>query len=250
MYYYIYDEFVSNKKYERELIAIENRLADLGIAGRVARLALFKHAEALIADELRRGQIETVVVVGNDQTVHKVSDAISGYDVALGLIPLGTDNQFAKMLGIPLGVAAVDILSARNIEVIDVGRLNGQRFVTGVCFPRQIGTVICDNRFTMKTERAGVIEVRNLACEADPSGGMGNPTDGLLETVIAVEPKSFFFHRASSRKKSVVGSKEIEIDFPETVIATADGKKVESSHFSITVEPLALKVITGKERMF
>ena len=33
MYYYIYDEFVQDQKYEKELLRIENRLADLGLSG-------------------------------------------------------------------------------------------------------------------------------------------------------------------------------------------------------------------------
>jgi len=250
MYYYVYDEFISDKKHERELIAIENRLADLGIGGRVARLALFRHAESLVVDELRRGQITTVVVVGNDQTVHKVLDAIADYDVAFGIIPVGPDNTFARMLGIPSGASAVDVLSARNLETIDTGRLNGQRFVTGVCFPKQVGKITCDNRFTIETLRAGTIEIRNLACGVVETGEVGNPKDGLLEAVVFVEPKHGLFRKAVGAKKSIVGSREFEVEFSEVVTATADGKEVKNTHFSITIEPLALKVITGKGRMF
>lgn len=250
MYYYVYDEFVQDKKYERELIAIENRLADLGIAGRVARLALFKNADSLIADELKRGTITTVVVVGNDQTVHKVLEIITGHDVAFGVIPIGALNNIAKILGVPCGVAAVDVLSARNIENIDTGRLNGKRFVTGVSFPKVIGKVTCDGQFTMTTERASVINVQNLMCNGVEGESIGNPTDGLLETVISVKPSGSVFSKSADKNKSVVGSKEIEIDFPEEVVATVDGKEVSGSHFLITVEPKAIKVITGRDRMF
>ncbi|EKD32917.1 MAG: hypothetical protein ACD_76C00116G0003, partial [uncultured bacterium] len=48
MYYYVYDDFVQDKRFEKDLQKIENRLTDLGISGKIARLALFKHADELV----------------------------------------------------------------------------------------------------------------------------------------------------------------------------------------------------------
>lgn len=248
MYYYVYDEFVSDRKYERELIAMENRLADLGIAGRVARLALFKDAVALIEDELRRNAITTIIAVGNDLTVQKLADAVTGHDVALGIIPIGSGNTLAKMLGIPHGTEAVDVLSARNIETIDVGSLNGQCFITGVCFPKDAGRMTCDGCYTVSTKALGTIQVRNLACGDPDEEGVADPTDGKLEAVVSTVARRSMLR--SSPTESVFISREFEVDFPEAVIATADGKEVKSTHFSITIEPMSLKVITGKDRMF
>lgn len=250
MYYYIYDEFVSDKKHERDVIAVENRVVDLGIGGRVARLALFRNAEALVVDELKRGQITTVVVVGNDQTLHKVLDVVADYDVAFGVIPIGgAQNTFARMLGVPQGVAAVDVLSARNVERIDTGTLNGQRFVTGVTFPKQQGKVTCDRKYTIETLRLGTIQVRNLVTGSGLEAEVGDPTDGLLEAIVTVEGKAGLFRKTPSGT-SILGTKELEIEFPEVVTALADGKEVKGTHFSVTINPLALQVITGKERMF
>ncbi len=71
MYLYIYDEDVQDKRFEREMAALENRLTDLGISGKVIRMALFRHAAENIRDEARRGAT-TVVVVGKDQTLTRV----------------------------------------------------------------------------------------------------------------------------------------------------------------------------------
>ena len=44
MYCYLYDELIhDNKKYEKEVLRIENRLTDLGITGKTSRLALFRN---------------------------------------------------------------------------------------------------------------------------------------------------------------------------------------------------------------
>ena len=44
MYCYVYDEALQDRRFERELAYIETRLTDLGIAGKIARLALFRDA--------------------------------------------------------------------------------------------------------------------------------------------------------------------------------------------------------------
>ena len=66
-YYYVYDEFVQDPKFERDLAQIETRLTDLGISGKIARLALFRDPTELIRDEVRKGA-KTIVAVGNDVT--------------------------------------------------------------------------------------------------------------------------------------------------------------------------------------
>ena len=73
---------------------------------------------------------ETVVAVGGDGTVSCVAGAVLDSDAALGVLPLGTLNHFAKDLGIPLTLeAAVDVIVARNVRRVDVGTVNGRVFV-------------------------------------------------------------------------------------------------------------------------
>src|ERR1051325_343249 len=67
---------------------------------------------------------------GGDGTVSAVADVLRGTDTALGVIPVGTMNHFAKDLGIPLdaGEAAQVIGTGRCIRV-DVGEVNGRTFI-------------------------------------------------------------------------------------------------------------------------
>jgi len=55
MYHYIYEAFLTDPKFAKQLSAIENRLTDLGIYGSVHRLALFKTMKGTIQDAVRRG---------------------------------------------------------------------------------------------------------------------------------------------------------------------------------------------------
>ena len=81
------------------------------------------------ADAVRRGS-EVVVAAGGDGTVSAAAGALAGTGVALGVLPLGTLNHFAKDLGLPLdlGAAARTIMAGRT-QAVDVGEVNGRVFV-------------------------------------------------------------------------------------------------------------------------
>ncbi len=53
----------------------------------------------LVADAVADGATR-VVVVGGDGTLHHVLPAIAGTEIALGLVPVGTGNDFARALGV------------------------------------------------------------------------------------------------------------------------------------------------------
>ncbi len=77
-----------------------------------------------IARTMRDEHYDLIVAAGGDGTVSSVAAQIVGYDVALGVLPLGTLNHFARDLGIPLDLeeAAALICSgeARNVDVASV----------------------------------------------------------------------------------------------------------------------------------
>lgn len=94
-----------------------------------------------------------IVVVGGDGTVHEAVNGLlsSAADPALGLIPLGTGNDFAKATGLPLDWRrACDQIVARirngQSRRIDAGRCNDFYFANGI----GIGL---DARVTLASER-------------------------------------------------------------------------------------------------
>ena len=71
-----------------------------------------------------------VVAAGGDGTVSGVAAGIVGSQAALGVLPLGTLNHFAKDLHIPLDLPeAVAVVAARHIERVDVGQVNDRVFI-------------------------------------------------------------------------------------------------------------------------
>jgi lipid kinase YegS len=86
-------------------------------------------AEALAREAAAAGA-DVVVAVGGDGTVNELVNGLDGSDVALGIIPLGTANDFARQVGIQLDVDhAMDVILQREPRRIDTASLNGRRFL-------------------------------------------------------------------------------------------------------------------------
>jgi diacylglycerol kinase (ATP) len=86
----------------------------------------------IVAEFLTRG-ISWVAVAGGDGTVEATARALVGRDIPLGIIPVGTYNNFALSAGIPTDpLAACRIIAARNTRTIDVGEVNGRPFFEAV----------------------------------------------------------------------------------------------------------------------
>ena len=89
----------------------------------------------------RPGQLETslaraldlepdlLIAGGGDGTLSLAARHLAYRDVALGIVPLGTTNNFARTLGIPLSVAgAVGLLTQGKVADVDLGQVNGTFF--------------------------------------------------------------------------------------------------------------------------
>jgi diacylglycerol kinase family enzyme len=84
---------------------------------------------AKVADAISQ-QADVIVAGGGDGTVSAVAAALADSEIALGILPLGTLNHFAKDLGLPLALdAAVRQIGAGQRMQVDVGEVNGRVFV-------------------------------------------------------------------------------------------------------------------------
>lgn len=73
---------------------------------------------------------DVVVAVGGDGTVNEAVNGLDGYDTPLGVVPLGTANDFARQAGIPADADhAMDVILLRKPVRIDTASLNGRRFL-------------------------------------------------------------------------------------------------------------------------
>jgi YegS/Rv2252/BmrU family lipid kinase len=73
---------------------------------------------------------ETLVVGGGDGTLNAAAPLLIGTGIALGILPLGTLNHFARDLRIPFDLeAAVKTIAAGHTVKVDVGAVNDRFFL-------------------------------------------------------------------------------------------------------------------------
>ncbi len=116
-----------------ESAAIEKKLAELFAEnGAAANIRLAKGGADIIelAKKAAAGDAQIIVAGGGDGTVSAVASVIFKTDKTLGVLPLGTLNNFSKDLGIPPDLSeAVKIIAAKHTKQIDAGEVNGRIFV-------------------------------------------------------------------------------------------------------------------------
>ncbi len=83
-----------------------------------------------LAAEAAKAGAGIVVACGGDGTVSEVANGLAGTAAALGVMPLGTMNVFAKELDLPADLdAAWRIIEAGNMREIDLPTANGAHFI-------------------------------------------------------------------------------------------------------------------------
>ncbi|HEX3868412.1 MAG TPA: YegS/Rv2252/BmrU family lipid kinase [Gemmatimonadaceae bacterium] len=86
-------------------------------------------ASTFAAEAARRG-VDVVVAAGGDGTLNEVINGLDGFDVPLGIIPVGTANDFARQVGVPADADhAMDVILQRKPRRLDTASLNGRRFL-------------------------------------------------------------------------------------------------------------------------
>jgi diacylglycerol kinase (ATP) len=72
---------------------------------------------------------DLIVVGGGDGTLSEATHQLAHRDVCLGVLPLGTTNNFARSLGLPLRLpAALRILTEGKVADVDLGHVAGRHF--------------------------------------------------------------------------------------------------------------------------
>ena len=77
-----------------------------------------------------RSGCDYVIVAGGDGTLNEVVNGVarSRRQLRIGLVPLGTGNDFARTLGLPLSVEEnIDVLRASKTRAIDIVRIRSGR---------------------------------------------------------------------------------------------------------------------------
>lgn len=97
----------------------------------VVRMQLTSNGIEPVAESAAGGRIDAIVVAGGDGTVARYISRAIELDVPIGIVPLGTFNDLARTLAIPLDLAqACALIASGRTRRIDVARVNGIYYAT------------------------------------------------------------------------------------------------------------------------
>lgn len=103
-----------------------------------------RHAFELAQKGVESGKYGVIVAVGGDGTVNDVASALVGTDVALGVIPMGRGNGFARHLGYSMRLRnALRQLLSGVVDKVDIMEVNGRYSfnVSGIGFDALVAHV-------------------------------------------------------------------------------------------------------------
>ncbi|MFC1598146.1 diacylglycerol kinase family protein [Patescibacteria group bacterium] len=255
MYFYFYDKFTQDPKYEVVLTNVETKLIDLGINGRIEKLSIFKNARELIEDGIKKGA-HTVVAVGDDKTFANVVNIVAPFDVTLGFIPIVEGSRFAEVLGMPVGEEACLTLSRRLYEAVDLGQVDDMYFLGSLTLPPHKNLQMkCDDMYsvatTAETNEVRIVNLGEIVGVDEIRLGAG--TDGRIDLMISPVVENGLFRRGKKQgdyKESVFPAEKIAIDAgAENLALSADGAFTVTTPCDVVAAPGALKVIVGRERL-
>lgn len=116
----------------RKLDSLEYHLNQAGLDYELEFTHQPMDAVGLAQHDAHKG-FDVVVAFGGDGTINEIDNGLIGSETALGVIPCGSGNDFARSLRIPHNIRkAVDILKSHQTKIIDLGKLNRRYFVNGV----------------------------------------------------------------------------------------------------------------------
>ncbi|MEK9135729.1 MAG: YegS/Rv2252/BmrU family lipid kinase, partial [Bacteroidota bacterium] len=77
------------------------------------------------ATEIARQTASPIVVaIGGDGTVHEVANGIIGSEKVLGIVPVGSGNDFIKSIGVPREIlSSLSCIFRHQTRIVDAGRV-------------------------------------------------------------------------------------------------------------------------------
>ncbi|HLW01528.1 MAG TPA: diacylglycerol kinase family protein [Ktedonobacterales bacterium] len=113
----------------RQLVRSKKQLQQRGWRVEICHTDGPGNASRLAAQAVAAG-VDIVISAGGDGTLNEVIQGLAGTDVALGVLPMGTMNVWAREVGIPLNAeGAAEVLLDGEQRRIDLGTANGRYFL-------------------------------------------------------------------------------------------------------------------------
>ncbi len=111
----------------RAVHRIEDHMAKAGKGVKTIRLSGSTDASAVV-DAHCKGH-RAVLVAGGDGTLNRAARGLMACGLPLGVVPLGTANDFARTMNIPAKLEeALDVILDGHTRMVDLGEVNGHPY--------------------------------------------------------------------------------------------------------------------------
>ncbi len=243
---YLYEHTLGVKRYQKNLEKLETRLTDLGLNGKIYRLAPMTRVEEVVREEIKKLP-KTIVVVGSDTLFTRVASLLVGKSIPIAIIPIGSESLCATAFGIT-SENACRTLAGRRLVEIDIGKINtGAIFISQLLISTPNPVLKIDDEIVARAEGTTNIQIANvLPDDYGYRGIKASPEDGQLNMYI-LKTESGFFRKDVSQ--SSIACRNVEfISGPYSAIV--DGGVQVHDIRSVSILPKSLTVIVSKERKF
>ena len=279
MYYLIYESSKLTDKQAKLLDVITLKFSDLGINYDKASVTPLRTADILAHDAILEGKYKALIAIGSDKTAYQVinalvklkyaNDRIKNWPV-FGMIPL-EESKIANVLGLPYDDRICGILTRRKIEVFDLGKADGNYFLTSFdidilerkkSFWDKLTSIVkilsnvklprvelaIDKQFDIKAELSSLSMVNCLANfefegkEKIKLSGI-SPKDGVLDLIM-------FSGKSKHADLSFFRGRKIKFYCKESLAMSCDDQPIKKVPEKFEAVPRAIEMIVGKRRKF
>lgn len=255
MYYYIFQQpksIMSNRHHTR----IKNILTILGIAGEMATVSPARTIPELV-EIAQAKKYSTIVVVGSDYIINKVSSYLVGRECALGIIPIEASPLIYKIIGTDDIKTACQNLKLRRLKTVDTAYIYPNKFfLTEIKIASSKPTYInievdsynTQTKFTSLSLLSPTLDSVNIDRDMQ-----NNEKLNLYLENSACEPniiyKTINWLIAKQKPnicKSVLRGEKINLNTNEPIPVLLDEKIISKTPITINIYPKALKIITTR----
>ncbi|MBM7846470.1 diacylglycerol/lipid kinase family protein [Herpetosiphon giganteus] len=109
-------------------------LSHFGLEASLFKTTHVGHATSLAQQCVAEGTWDGIIAAGGDGTINEIVNGMAGSQLPLSFVPLGTGNDFVKMLKLPANsiVEAIRAIANNQLRQIDLGMINEHWFINGV----------------------------------------------------------------------------------------------------------------------
>lgn len=132
---FLYNPNAGNQKIRISLDIVIRKFQEAGYLVNVYRSMGKGDLARYIKEYITNDNTDLMVISGGDGSINEVVNAMTREEltIPLGLLPLGTANDFSTLIGMPQDIEeACEAILRKEIKPIDVGFVNGHYFIN-VC---------------------------------------------------------------------------------------------------------------------